>query len=88
MLRLRQQERVDWFRIVVDLERRGYGSKRISAEIEVPRSTIVGWKLENARPKFEEGLRLALLWAEVTGRSAEQAPRYNPYRRQQDLPLE
>lgn len=75
------QRRIDWFRVVVDLERLGWNPKRIGAhpDVDIPRSTIVGWKLGNGRPKFEEGLRVILLWAEVTGKTAGDVPVYDPF---------
>lgn len=75
------QARIDWFRVIVDLERKGWTPRRISdhPEVDIPRSTLVGWKLGNGRPKFEEGLRVILLWSEVCEKTAGDVPTYNPY---------
>lgn len=71
--------RVDWFRIIVDLERAGYSHAAIGSAIDCPKSTVQGWK-QGATPKFDDGDLLIVLWCAVTknGReSVHRVPRYS-----------
>ena len=58
--------RVDWFRVLVDLKRRGYHPAAVSSAISVARSTILGWSNNNAEPGHMDGERLIALWMQVT----------------------
>ena len=77
-LELQLQERVDWFRVIVDIEKKGIPSRHLAINLDIPPSTLMGWKLENHRPKFEEGLRLLNCWCKLTKKHLEQAPRHDP----------
>ena len=72
MLKLQKNERVDWFRITVDID-------ALAKMAEIPRSTIQGWRYRNARPKLEEGIRLLHLWLDITEKEIEHIPVYNPF---------
>lgn len=65
--------KVDWFRVIVDVERAGYTHANISVAISVPRRTIGSWKAGTA-PRYEDGVRMLELWARVTGNRREIAP--------------
>lgn len=75
---LTKTEKVDWFRVVVDLERSGYSHADIAAVVGVGKSTVQGWK-DGARPKFEEGEMLIGLWATVTKNGRESVHRVERY---------
>lgn len=64
---------VNWFRVLVDLERKGYGATATATAISVPKATLLGWK-GGSRPGYEEGDRLLMLWGMVTGNSREMVP--------------
>jgi hypothetical protein len=78
MLQLQRNEQVDWFRVQVDLGRAGWSLRKISRSIDIPRSTLDGWK-QGARAPLEDGLKLAELWCAVTGNDFSELPRFNPY---------
>ena len=77
-LELQMQERIDWFRVIVDIEKKGITTTDIGRQLKIPQSTLTGWKLEHHRPKFEEGLRLLNLWCRLTKKYLEWAPRHDP----------
>lgn len=75
MVRIEALEgRVDWFRLLDDLSRRGVSMGGVADYIGVPRSTIVGWK-QGAEPKYRDGELLLDLWIAKTGQSRHEAPR-------------
>lgn len=59
--------RIDWFRVIAELERHGYRSNRIAATIGYPRGTIVGWRNYHAEPSHAGGEALVNLWIQVVG---------------------
>ncbi|HWU35453.1 MAG TPA: hypothetical protein VN023_09495 [Methylovorus sp.] len=66
--------RVDWFRVIADINGMGASMVAISQHIDVPRTTVIGWKNLNAEPKHDEGQRLLMLWHEITGKSTDAVP--------------
>lgn len=71
-------EKVDWFRVIADLERQGYGATLVALSIATPKTTLLGWK-QGSRPRFEEGDRLIALWCRVTGNGRETVPKVSRY---------
>lgn len=71
-------DKVDWFRVIVDLEREGYGATTVALSIDVPKTTLLGWK-NGSRPRFEDGDLLIALWSRVTGNGRETVPRVSRY---------
>ena len=63
---LQIDEKVDWFRLIIDLERVGYSHATLAAAIGAPKSTVHGWK-QGANPNWECGERLIDFWIQVTG---------------------
>lgn len=69
-------ERIDWWQVFADLNRRGYSVARIAAEIEIPRTRMDGWKnIPGTRPRFEDGMALARLWCDVLNLPLDSLPR-------------
>lgn len=75
---LGRDEKIDWFRIIVDLERNAYPHVAIAAAIGVGKTTVQDWK-HGARPKFEEGEMLIALWVTVTANGRETVHRVKRY---------
>lgn len=71
-------ERTDWFRVIVDLERAGYSHCSIASVCGVSKRTVGGWK-QGSSPKFDDGKLLLRLWETVTGNGQESAPRISRY---------
>lgn len=66
-----RDEKIDWFRIIVDLcTRYGHTHSTIATAVGAPKSTVQGWK-QGATPKYEDGERLIDLWAQVTRNGRE-----------------
>lgn len=67
---------VDWFRIIVDLERAGFSHGRIADECLMGKTWV--WSLKNVpdhEPRHADGLVLLSVWAQAVGKRAEDAPR-------------
>lgn len=59
--------RVDWFRVMCDLQSKGYSLVNIAAAIGVAHSTLMGWRNPPyAEPRHADGERLVMLWCQVT----------------------
>lgn len=71
-------ERTDWFRVIVDLERKGYSHCSIASVCGVSKRTVGGWK-QGSSPKFDDGKQLLTLWEAVTGNGQDSAPRISRY---------
>lgn len=69
----RPKLRTDWFRILADLQRKDYSNARVSSILDVPGSTLFGWK-SGAEPPHLYGHQLLELWCEVTGLPMVQRP--------------
>lgn len=69
-----RDEKIHWFRVIVDISCGGYTAASIGAAIGMSKSTVLNWK-QGADPRFEEGLRLIDLWKQVTGKGQESVPK-------------
>jgi hypothetical protein len=49
--------RVDWFRLITDLNRAGHSTRRFADNLGIARTTIEGWKA-GSEPKHADGERL------------------------------
>ena len=58
-------KRVDWFRIIADLNGRGVAVAEIARRIQVPHPTVMGWKNDGAEPRYGDGNKLIVLWQEI-----------------------
>lgn len=67
-------ERVDWFGVLLALQRHGIPTASVADQLRIPRSTILGWK-QGAEPKYRDGEALTDLWSQVTGNALEAVPR-------------
>jgi hypothetical protein len=76
--RARFDERIDWFRIIVDIRRNGHTYLTIAATIGTVKSNVRNIANGTA-PRYEFGERLIAMWAELTGKSPENAPRVSRY---------
>lgn len=70
--------RIDWFRVLADLNYQGLRSQQIADRIQVARTTVVGWK-QGAEPKHADGETLLELWVAITGKPRKYAPRVQPF---------
>lgn len=68
-------ERIDWFEVLMDLQRKGYSPATIGMAIDVPRTTINGWRDLGASPRHEDGEKLIALWCSVLGSTRELLPK-------------
>lgn len=66
--------RVDWFRVIADLNRAGYSTRGFADSLGIARTTIEGWKA-GSEPKHADGEKLLAWWSQVTGREVGTAPR-------------
>lgn len=67
--------RVDWFRVVAELQRAGYNIENIAAAIGVAKSTLMGWRnFPYHEPRHADGERLIVLWCRVVQQPREALP--------------
>lgn len=66
--------KIDWFRILADLSRKGYSLQGIADELDVVASTLIGWK-KGASPRHHTGEALIEMWCRVTGSTRKEVPR-------------
>lgn len=65
--------RVDWFRLLDDLKRAGNSLYDIEGKIEIPKSTLIGYK-QGSEPKHCDGEKLITFWCKVTCRHRTEIP--------------
>lgn len=69
-----EPRRVDWFRIVVDLERAGYTHWRIAAHIGRSATQVQAYKTIHTEPPFHAGMLLLGLWTEACDKGGQPPP--------------
>lgn len=74
----RDDLRVNWFLVIVELCRRGYTHMTVAAAVGVPKSTVQGWK-QGAEPRHSDGERMVMLWCQVTGLDRDSLPKVSRY---------
>lgn len=67
---LAPDEKVDWFRVIIDVCRCGYTHSNIAMACGTAKSTVQGWK-QGATPRWDEGEKLIALWCRVTDNGRE-----------------
>lgn len=67
-------DRIDWFRVLADLRRAGLSTIAVGSQLQVPDSTIRGWKM-GSEPRHADGESLVDLWMRVLGRQRAQLPK-------------
>lgn len=71
--RQRRLQRVDWFRVLADLQYLGLTNLDVATRLDIPRRTVGGWK-NGQEPRHVDGDALLELWCEVTGKSRAGRP--------------
>ena len=62
MISIDPQQRVDWWRVIDDLNKAGLGFRGIAQQTQIPLATLAGYKNLNVEPKHADGERLLALW--------------------------
>jgi ribosome-binding protein aMBF1 (putative translation factor) len=57
--------RIDWFRIITDLQRAGLSHKQQALEIGVDEKTIRNWQAQRTEPRYSYGARLLDIYRTV-----------------------
>lgn len=65
--------KVDWFKVLNGLSRAGYTVQKIADEIDVAKSTLLGWK-QGSEPRHSTGEALIELWSSVLSHDRSQLP--------------
>jgi hypothetical protein len=76
--RQRYRMRIDWFRVLADLERLGMNNRSIARHLGIPKSTIAYWKAGND-PRHSDGEHLIELWCETVHKPREGLPIRDTY---------
>lgn len=72
--RIRVRERVDWFRVLADLQYLGLSNSDVGQRLNIPKRTVGGWK-EGAEPRHCDGEALIGLWCHMTAKTRDALPR-------------
>jgi len=70
----RESQQVDWFVIIVALERREFNHRRIAETIGNSVGSIGFWKTGTSQPAHNSGEALISLWCSVSGLPRDQVP--------------
>lgn len=73
--------RVDWFRVIVQLQRLGWTYERIGSATDSGTSTVREWLSMTVEPAHWRGELLLDLWAAQTGKRRDSAPTTRRYSR-------
>lgn len=68
------EQRVDWWRVITDLERNGISHDRVAAECLRSKGWVDCIKNGQSEPRFHDGLVLLGLWSEATGKCRLEYP--------------
>ena len=71
------ESRIDWWRVIVDLERSGLSQRDIAVACGINGHSAIN-QLKNipgTQPLFGRGVRIIVLWMERTGKGTEDLPR-------------
>lgn len=71
---LRPRFKIDWERIMLDLQGKGYGTRKVAETIGIPVATVHGWKGLEAEPRYSDGTVLIALWCQVMGKTGKDVP--------------
>lgn len=68
VLRLERRRRIDWPRVLLNLQACGMTMDQIAAEVDVGKATLYGYASRDtpSEPAFWVGVRLCALWGERT----------------------
>lgn len=72
--RIRIFTRIDWFRVLADLDYLGLNNADVSRRLEIPERTIGGWKNAGTEPRHCDGEALLALWRQMTGKTRDGVP--------------
>lgn len=70
--------KVDWFQVIIDLNRSGYTTLAVAQAIGTAKSTVLGWK-QGATPRWEDGECLLELWMTITKNCRDGIPVISRY---------
>jgi len=68
------EQRVDWWRVITDLERAQWSHERLAAECLRSKGWVDGVKNGQSEPRFHDGLILLKIWSDVTGKCCLEYP--------------
>lgn len=68
-------DRVDWFTVILDIQRtKKFSLRDIGRKIGMHYSTLITWK-QGAEPKYRDGSNLIRLWVKSTGKDESNIPK-------------
>ena len=61
------EHKVDWFQLIMGLQRLGFSHHQIGLEIGVTRRTVGNWQTGYTEPRYSDGSKLICLYRTVKG---------------------
>lgn len=77
-------KRVDWWKVLTDLQYNGYSLPRLSEQTLIPHSTLNCFKNQDAEPRHYDGETILIFWRRVMPVGTE-LPTQQPRLRQRSL---
>lgn len=74
MIVLSRTRRIDWPRMIENLQRLGQSPQHIADRIEVSRSTLRGYLEVDSEPAFWTGTKIIEVWCEATQLTLSDVP--------------
>ena len=70
---LNGDERVDWFRVITELQGAGHSYRAIGTRLGVSDVAVLGWRT-GSQPRHDHGERLLDMWSAALNRERVDAP--------------
>lgn len=71
-------ERVDWFRMLTQMQAEGYSLHGLVYFCGIPKSSLIAYK-NGMQPSYNVGKTLIRAWSEITGQDQADVPTISPY---------
>lgn len=73
---MKRHARIDWFRVIVNLERQGFAIRDLAFRLEKSKGWVEHLKNSpGAEPRFDDGNALLELWCDAMDKSLADVPR-------------
>lgn len=66
--------RIDWPAVLLRLRAAGFSDAALAERLDIPKSTLAGYRILGAEPPWSNGQRIVALWCECTGSWPEALP--------------
>jgi hypothetical protein len=79
VIRLTQDQHVEWSAVIADLQAAGHDRCKIAKAIGVPEKRMYQWVAIDCQPRHDDGARLVAYWCSITGKAETSIPVVSRY---------